>query len=162
MEAKLRALFFERGLIGRVRLASAGIQGTHHTSPPRFMTLAEYPEGAIMLPMLREKGIDVSAHRYQPVTRVLVREAALILVPSEDIRSGRPNAMIRQFPFCKGKTKLFSELIGKKEDVPDFGDSFDEKIHRQSLEMICLFAEQGFTQLCVLASIVCDGTFTEE
>lgn len=153
MESKLRSLFADRGLSDRVCIESAGIQGTGNTALPRFLTLADYPEGAIMLPMLKKKGIDVSTHIYQPVTEQLIKDAILVLVPSEDIRSVRPNSLAIQFPSYKDKIKLFSELIEKTEDVPDFADSFDERLHRKALEMICTFAEQGFSRLCTIIGL---------
>ncbi|MBI5230262.1 MAG: hypothetical protein HY981_03135 [Candidatus Magasanikbacteria bacterium] len=52
-----------------------------------------------------------------------------------------------QIPFCAGKIKLLSEMVGKTEDIPDFGDSFDEKIHKHSLDMICTFMEDGFSYI---------------
>ncbi len=148
MEARLKELFFQHGLVDQVRVDSAGIQGTGGTTTSKFLRLAEYPEGKIMLPLLAERGLDVSEHVYQPTTEQLVKEAAIILIPSEDIRSERPNALAKQFPQYRDKMILFSELVDEHEDVPDFGDCFDPAVHKKALEMIYDFCERGYDRLC--------------
>lgn len=147
MEVKLKQLFYQHGLAGQVRIDSVGIQGTGETSPPKFLRLAEYPEGKIMLPMLAGRGLDVGEHTYQPATKRLVQDAAIILIPSEDIRSERPNALAKQFPQYREKMVLLSELVEEYKDVPDFGDNLDPAVHRRALEMICDFTERGFERL---------------
>lgn len=150
MEAKLKQLLAERGLADRVRIDSAGIQGTGGTAPPKFLRLADYPEGKIMLPLLAKRSLDITEHVYQPITEQLIKGTDVILIPSEDIRSERPNALAKQFPQYRDKMILLSELVGEHKDVPDFGDCFDQAVHKKALDMICDFTEEGFHRLCGL------------
>lgn len=146
MEVKLKQLF---EIAGRsdVRVTSAGIAGTGGADRSRHTALSEYPEGAIMLPMLASAGLDISAHQHQPVTAELMAEAMVVLVPGEDVRSGRSNALIAQYPEHARKVKLLSEMVGREDDIPDFGDSQDPTLHERSLLMIVEFCEQGFKRI---------------
>ncbi|GEM_PF-4821454 len=147
MAAELRRLCGVHN-IKNVRVESSGIQGVAGTQRPKFNSLAEYPEGSIMIPLLTELGIDLSTHRYRVVTRERIAEAKLILVASEDIRSTRPNALLKQFPEYGEKMFLLSEMAGQCDDVPDFGGSMDAHLHQRSLQMILTLAEKGFARIC--------------
>lgn len=153
MEARLHSLLVQHGLSERIRVASAGIQGTGGTTRPKFDNLISYPEGSIMLPLLQERGIDISRHHYRPVTLELVAEATVILVPAEEIRSIKPNALAVQFPQYHHKIMLLSELVGERTDVPDFGDCLDPAVHHQALDLICSYLDNGFDRLCKLLDV---------
>lgn len=153
MEAIFKRLFTRAGKADSIRIESAGIQGTGGVPRSEHDALAEYPEGAIMIPMLKDAGLDISAHRYRPVCRKLMEEAAVVMVPSEDIRSGQPNALRNQFPEFSNKIMLLRELVSEQIDIPDFGGSFDAAVHRTSLDLMLEYAERGYGQLSVLLRI---------
>ena len=77
--------------------------------------------------VMREIGVDISAHRNRSLTRVLVDEAAIILTMTD----GHRREIERRFPEAAGKTFLVKSFgVGPAEDVADpFGASADVYRH---------------------------------
>src|SRR5258708_34882782 len=56
----------------------------------------------------REKGVDISSHQTQPLSKILVTESDLILT-----MTGKHKEMIlKKMPTLQGKVSLFSEFAG--------------------------------------------------
>ena len=77
--------------------------------------------------VMREIGIDISAHRNRPLTRALVNEAAIILAMTD----GHRREIERHFPEAAAKVRLVKSFgAAPTEDVADpFGASADVYRH---------------------------------
>ncbi len=64
---------------------------------------------------MRERGIDLAAHRSQPVTEALLAANDLILCMEFDHR----NTLRRNFPEAADKVFLLSEITGCEQEVLD-------------------------------------------
>ena len=110
MAQGLMEWLLRRAGVESVNVASAGVFAISGVSPTRET------QG-----VLREIGVECSAHRAQPVTEELVRDADLIFV-MEPFQS---DEVLRRFPEAKGKTHLLKpyglrpdELFGHS-NIPD-------------------------------------------
>jgi protein-tyrosine-phosphatase len=88
----------------------------------------------------REKGVDLSSHQSQPLSKALVMESDLILT----MTSKHKEMILKKMPALEGKVSLLSEFAEKgRIDVEDpAGQSLDA--YRSTLEQI-----EGFL-LCSL------------
>ena len=77
--------------------------------------------------VMREIGVDISAHRNRPLTRALVDEAAIILAMTD----GHRREIERHFPEAAAKVRLVKSFgAAPAEDVADpFGASVDAYRH---------------------------------
>ena len=77
--------------------------------------------------VMREIGVDISAHRNRPLTRALVDEAAIILAMTD----GHRREIERHFPEAAAKVRLVKSFGAvPAEDVADpFGASVDAYRH---------------------------------
>ncbi len=74
------------------------------------------PASAEAVAVMRELGIDVSAHRSRPLTKELADGADVILAMTEDHR----REIARRFPEAKAKTHLVTGFgLGPARDVAD-------------------------------------------
>lgn len=64
---------------------------------------------------MEELGIDMQAHRSQPLTRDLVDDSSLIVV----MTSSHRNHVEMFFPGVAGKTFLLKSFLGERRDVDD-------------------------------------------
>lgn len=72
---------------------------------------------------LAARGIDLTAHRGQTVTRELVDQAAVIIVMTRSHR----DALVSEFPHARAKIHLMSELADRVYDIADpYGSTLDE------------------------------------
>jgi protein-tyrosine-phosphatase len=86
-------------------------------------TVDGLPATSHAITTMAERGIDLGAHRSQPVTERLVREADLILTMTASHR----DTLRRQWPSMAEKVQTLAEYSGKHADVPDpFGGPLDE------------------------------------
>ncbi len=65
--------------------------------------------------VLQGRGIDLSQHRSQRVTRELIHQFALTLT----MEAGQKIALQAAFPECAGRTYLITELAGQDWDIAD-------------------------------------------
>mgnify|MGYP003601656164 CR=1 FL=1 len=101
--------------------------------------------------VMREIGVDISAHRNQKLTRALVNEAAIILAMTD----GHRREIERHFPEAAAKVRLVKSFwAAPAEDVADpFGASADVYRHvRDELvqalgDFLLYLAERGELQI---------------
>lgn len=130
---------------------SRGLRGTMGSVVPKHRRMCEYDlEWSLTRPVLEDLGIDVDVfytHINTPITIADVDRSSLILAMDRLVLSGLPNSLMRQFPQHQKKMRLFLELIGKQEDIPDCGGSPDAELHRQVNQLIQRTAVQGINVL---------------
>jgi protein-tyrosine-phosphatase len=73
------------------------------------------PVASKALRVLQSKGLDISDHRSQPVTRELIDRFDLILT----MERNQKEALSVEFPHKAKRIYLISEMIGLVYDVPD-------------------------------------------
>lgn len=127
---------------GQFVVVSRGIQGTCGTRPPKGRNLRDYPkEWSCTKTVLDELGLVIPVEQQaMPVDLATVQSAAVILAMDRGVLLDRPNSLVRQFPQCGHKMRLFMELSGRPEDVPDCGSSGDPVLHRQVVTLIYTIA----------------------
>lgn len=65
--------------------------------------------------IMAEQGFDLSAHRAQTITEQILAEADLVLC----MESGHVEALQAEFPRCRDKIFLLSEMVGKRYSISD-------------------------------------------
>lgn len=139
-------------------VVSRGLQGTMGTAPPTGKNLKDYPvEWSISYPILQELGIDISDAQSTPVDSSIVEKALLILAMDRCVLIDRFNSLIKRFPEHGYKMRLFRELEGKVEDVPDCGGSVDPELHRKVIELIYSVSTERFDTLLSYAKLFQKG-----
>jgi hypothetical protein len=78
------------------------------------------------------------------VSKQLVGQADLVYASDAGVLYGRPNAIMRQFPDEIGKMALFTSLIGRAEDIADFGEDGTVDACREALDLIFACVHDGF------------------
>lgn len=130
---------------------SRGIQGTMHTEAPKHLNLRYYAmEYGHTEPYLKEIGIEIPLEQKAIlIDEEIVKLACLILAMDEEVlrtkrtKEGVPMSLMAQFPDHVSKMRLFMELVGKKENVPDCGDKDSAKLHRKMVMSINEVAKAG-------------------
>lgn len=136
-EKVTRKLLAARNLEKEIEVFSRGIQGTGGTLPTRFRRPTEYPEEwSGMEPALREYKIDLTQHISTPITEEDVSRATVVIAMEKLVINREVNGLCVQFPEVSGKIRLFSELAGNDEDVPDGYEMGDRETHRAITKMI--------------------------
>ncbi len=74
-----------------------------------------YPAAEYTLEILREHGVDLSAHRSRLITADLIKQFQLALT----MEQGHKEALLAAFPNRIGKIYLLSEMTGKFRDIVD-------------------------------------------
>jgi protein-tyrosine-phosphatase len=120
---------------------SRGLQGTMGTGAPKYSNLLFYEmEYRHTQPCLKEIGIEIPINqKATPIDEAIVERASLILVMDEKVL----HSLERRFPKCIFKMRLFVELVGKKEDVPDCSGVDDATFYRQVVMSINEVAKAG-------------------
>lgn len=113
-EGWLRARLATRS---QVRVASAGIGA-----------LVDHPADPLAVEVMRERGIDISAHRGRQLDQATVVQHGLVLV----MERAQAAWILSRFPMTRGRVFLFGHWQGGK-DVPDpYGHTrpaFEEVMH---------------------------------
>mgnify|MGYP001138720784 CR=1 FL=1 len=65
--------------------------------------------------ILRTRGLDISSHRSQPVTKKLLSSSNLVLCMTENHK----RQLQKDFPEYSSRIFLLSEMVGKVEDITD-------------------------------------------
>lgn len=144
---------------------SRGIQGTMGTEVPRYPNLLFYEmEFRHTKPCLEKIGITIPADQKATlIDEQIVKKATLILAMDEIVLAkkrtprGEPMSLVDQFPKNAFKMRLFMELVGKKENVPDCGDMDDAALHNKVVTSINETAKAGVYTLIHLAKLCSIG-----
>lgn len=134
-EGLLRRKLAQARLDGELAVASAGVW----TSDGR-------PATAYAVRAMAERGLDISTHASRNVTEDMVAQAALILTMTRS----QAEALRLDWPACRGKTYLLSEMSGACHDVQDpiGGSLADYEATARELEHLI---EAGFNRIVELA-----------
>jgi protein-tyrosine phosphatase len=103
VEAVLRDRLVELGKVGW-QVQSAGTWASNGQAPSRYSQ-----------EILAERGLDISNHRSQVITREMLEGAALVLCLAE----GHAEAMRAEFPDHADKIFLLTEMVGQQYSVSD-------------------------------------------
>jgi protein-tyrosine phosphatase len=103
VEAVLRDRLVELGKVGW-QVQSAGTWASNGQAPSRYSQ-----------EILAERGLDISNHRSQVITREMLEGAALVLCLAE----GHAEAMRAEFPDQADKIFLLTEMVGQQYSVSD-------------------------------------------
>ena len=88
---------------------------------------------------MEQKGIDISEHRSQNLSKRLLEENDLVLV----MEKNHKESIILSFPQEKEKIFLLSEIIGKNFDIVDpIGKSIEE--FRATADELEIVLKNGF------------------
>lgn len=146
-----------KGLNDKFVVVSRGLQGTLGTIAPKGKNLCDYPlEWSFSAPVLSKLNIDISVHCTTPVDISIIKKASLVLAMDRSTLIDKLNSLINQFPQHAYKMRLFRELEGKPEDVPDCAGSSDPALHRRVIELVSLISEKyidillAYVQLFIL------------
>jgi protein-tyrosine-phosphatase len=135
-EAMLRRRLESEGMPGEWQVSSAG---TWATDGIRASEMG--------VAVMRERGLDTTAHRSRAVTDAMLGEADLILT----MTSGHAEALQAEFPEARGRIRLLSEMGGPRYDVRDpYGGTLDQ--YRQTANELESLIEQGIERIVELAT----------
>lgn len=127
----MRDRLIKLGLEGDVQVLSAGVwaeQGDRAST------------GSIAA--LRYQGIDLAAHRSQPLTPALLKSANIILVMEEAHR----RSIFYMVPEVLPRVFLLSEMAGRHEDVADpYGGSAEE--YAETADELAQLIDNGMAKI---------------
>ena len=140
---------------------SRGLQGTCGTSLPTGKNLRDYPrEWRAAAPILKKLNINIPKNQQAtPLDATIIREATVVLAMDRGVlidhptAEGKATSLIKQLSECGYKTRLFRELEGKAEDVPDCGEQSDRKLHERTINLIDRIARQRIHTLISLTKL---------
>lgn len=120
-----------------------------NTPAPKYPNLYSYQkEYGLTSPWLEKIGIEIPVDQWAtPIDEATVERASLILVMETAVLRTKENSLMRQFPGHISKMRLFMELVGKKEDVPDCGESNVASLYQQVVTSINEVAKAGILNL---------------
>ena len=85
--------------------------------------LENQPAAGHAITTMAERGIDLTAHRGQTITRGLIEQAAVVIVMTRSHR----DALVSEFSPVRTKIHLMSELIDRTFDIADpYGSTLSE------------------------------------
>jgi protein-tyrosine-phosphatase len=146
-EIYLKQLVKDKGYNKKVGVISRGIQGSAGTVPPKYKNITQYPlEWSITKPILKQLRVNIlsfSRHKAKPITMEVIKQSSVIFAMDRTVL----NNLLAQFPTYKNKLRLFTELTGKKENIPDCGGSSEMRLHRYVNEKIIEIIKKGLDNL---------------
>ncbi len=96
--------------------------------------------------LMAERGLDIRAHRSQPVTEQLMQQADLVLC----LETGHAKTLRRDFPAQQYKIFTIRQMVGKRGSVRDpYGGS--RRQYERMVDEVNALIEQGFPRIQVLA-----------
>ncbi len=96
---------------------------------------------------MQEVGLDLTGHRTHHLTSEDVRQAALILVMTQDHKE----SLLAEFPEVGQKTFLLSELVGNRYDIPDPYGTDSLELYRECASEIDCLLRRGYDRVLELA-----------
>jgi len=140
----LNRVFTQTELGKLVEASSRGIQGLGGTVPPKYSSLRDYSaEWKNSNIIFAEYKINIDNHRSAVVTPDVLEKSLIVLAMDYSILYTRPNSLVKLFPHYAGKMKLYSELIGKSEDIEDVFGIDDLSIYKTTVQKIDNIAKQS-------------------
>ncbi|MBM3128270.1 MAG: low molecular weight protein arginine phosphatase [Chloroflexi bacterium] len=97
------------------RARRAGEDHLYHARSTGTWALDDTPASAHAITALATRGIDLTAHRGQTITRALLDQAAVVIVMTRSHR----DALVSEFPAARAKIYLMSELVDRVYDIAD-------------------------------------------
>lgn len=142
-------IFRCQGLDKKLFAISRGIQGSRNTDHPKYPNLYSHEkELAFSKPFLRQIGVCIpKEQRAIPIDSTVAEQASIILAMGHKVLIADQNSLVLQFPEYGYKMRLFSELAGRFEDLPDCCGSDDIELYQQTIMMINLIATKHIDML---------------
>ncbi|MBI2268389.1 MAG: hypothetical protein HYU80_03000 [Candidatus Blackburnbacteria bacterium] len=138
----------KRGLENKYYCLSRGILGSAGLPPPKHPNFTFYKEEyEAAEPHLRNLEIDLSTHIAQPIDRETIERADIILAMDKKILTDPVGGLFVQFPECKEKVHLFSELLGGDFEVQDLDTVTESERHKLTINMLDRTVREGFPTL---------------
>ncbi len=103
---------------------------------------------------MQEAGLDLTGHRTHHLTSEDVRQAALILVMTQDHKE----SLLAEFPEVDQRTLLLSELVGNRYDILDPYGSDTLELYRECAHEIESLLRRGYDRILELAPEGTGGT----
>jgi protein-tyrosine phosphatase len=92
--------------------------------------------------VMSARGIDISKHRAQNVSRELLQSFDLILT----MESGHKESLCVEFPDLSDRIYLLSEMVNQKDDIDDpYGGALSE--YEQAADEIEGYLNKGFDEI---------------
>jgi protein-tyrosine-phosphatase len=128
-------------------LHTDGQDHLYHVHSAGTWTIDGRGASPLAIEAMQEAGLDLTGHRTHHLTPEDVRQAALILVMTQDHKE----SLLAEFPEVGQKTFLLSELVGNRYDIsdPSGGDILDP--YRQCAHEIESLLRRGYDCLLELA-----------
>ena len=143
------------GLENSIQCISRGLQGTSGTPLPVGKNLKDYPkEWSLTKPILDRLGIEIlESQQSTPVDQCTISRAGLILAMDRGVLLDRDNSLVRQFPEHAFRMRLFRELEGVADNVPDCFGSDDPDLYELVICSIHRIAVEGLSTLINLVQL---------
>ncbi len=104
--------------------------------------LDDEPASANAQVVMQRRGLDLSAHRGQTITRELIQEADLILTMTRN----HQDSIGAEFPQARSKLHRMSELTGQQYDIADpYGGTLQE--YEACAAELARLIEKGYPRL---------------
>lgn len=97
------------------RTRRVGEDHRYHARSTGTWALDDTPASEHAVTAMATRGIDLTAHRGQTITRALIDQAAVIIVMTRSHR----DALGSEFPAARAKIHLMSELADRVYDIAD-------------------------------------------
>mgnify|MGYP001616292081 CR=1 FL=1 len=161
-ELCLRKVLQSSNFCDQYEVMSCGLQGSYGTDPPLFSNLVHYPlEWSLTKPILEDLEIEISSSRVAtPVTREIADRSSIILAMNKKVLCGLSYSLVKQFPHLGFKMRLFKEIAGETDDIPDCAGKTEIEVYRNVILGINQIAQNHIGNLLKLLEIF--STYTNE
>lgn len=129
----------------RTRLQSADLTGWTVSSAGTW-TAEGHSAAPFSIALMAERGLDIRAHRSQPVTEALLQQADLVLCMETD----HVKSLVKAFPAYQQKIYTIRQMVDKRGSVRDPYGGSRRQYTRMVTELDGLI-EQGFLRIETLA-----------
>jgi protein-tyrosine-phosphatase len=104
--------------------------------------LVGQPASAHAVTQMATRGVDISQHRGRMINRSILADAAVVIVMNQNHRE----ALASEFPECRDKLHLMSELNDCQFDISDpYGGSLDD--YAECLQTLDNLIETGYEKI---------------
>lgn len=126
----------------KTMLDEAQIPGVWRVESAGTWALEGEPAATGSQAVMSERGINISKHRAQNVSRELLQSFDLILT----MESGHKESLRVEFPDLSGRIYLLSEMVNQKDDIDDpYGGTISE--YEQAADEIEGYLNKGFDEI---------------